>query len=137
MKRILVITSDFDRTVEYIIDKYERTVDFFIVNINKFDEYKIYINNNGWTIVNNAKKSITESETYAIYYRKPTLPKLNDFSDMDKMIIQNDIVTILHGIVNAFEGNVLTKPSKLKKVENKVYQLLYANKNNIATPKSL
>ncbi len=64
------------------------------------------------------------------------MPNLNEFGDIDRMIIQNDIITILHGIANSFNGIVLTRPSKLKLVENKAFQLLFAIKNNINIPKS-
>ena len=51
-------------------------------------------------------------------------------------MIQRDIISLINGIVDSFSGKVLTKPSILRKVENKVYQLLYAGKNGWNIPQS-
>lgn len=137
MKNILIISSDYDKTVEYIYNKFKENISFYIFNINKFYDYEVEIDNSGWRITNKDGVSIKNTEVYSIYYRKPRTPILDEYNEIDKIIIQNDIITIIHGIVNDFEGRVITKPKILKVVENKVYQLLYARKNKIRIPNSL
>ncbi len=56
MKRILIITSDFDKTVDYFFRKYKNKADIFIFNVNRFTEYKIHIDN-----VNGERSSETET----------------------------------------------------------------------------
>ena len=50
------------------------------------------------------------------------------------LLIQRDIISIINGIVDSFHGKVITKPSILRKTENKVYQMVYVSKHlcNIA-----
>ncbi|MDD3139747.1 MAG: hypothetical protein PHX08_12340 [Lachnospiraceae bacterium] len=51
-------------------------------------------------------------------------------------MIAKDIISLVNGIVDDFEGKVLTKPCILRKIENKVFQLLYAEKNGLSIPRS-
>ena len=51
-------------------------------------------------------------------------------------MICNDILSLICGIVDSFDGIVLTKPCILRKCENKIFQFQYALKNNFLIPKS-
>lgn len=51
-------------------------------------------------------------------------------------MINNDILLLINGIVDSFSRVVLTKPSILRKCENKIYQLMYASKIGFRMPKS-
>lgn len=51
-------------------------------------------------------------------------------------MIAKDIIALVNGIVDDYEGKVLTKPYILRKTENKVFQLLYAEKKGLSIPKS-
>ncbi len=134
-KRILVITSSVDETVSYIISRYSNIVDFFRVNVDDFGKYSFRIDNNGWSISNGC--SIIDSrDVHSIYYRKPMLPNLSSYDSQYHLMIQRDIISVINGIVDAFSRKVLTKPSILRKTENKVYQLIYAGKNGWDIPLS-
>lgn len=135
MKKILIITSSFDKTVDYIVEKYNQTALFFRFNVDCFDCYNIVICNSGWEISCKQWK-IQKNELYSIYYRKPVLPRLEGFYPRYRAMIAKDILSIVNGIADAFEGKVLTKPFSLRRAENKVCQLLYASEHSFLIPDS-
>lgn len=135
MKTILIITCSYDKTVDYILSKYRNQFNYFRFDVDHFGQYQINITESGWRIIGN-NDIIKQADVQSIYYRKPTLPDTSGFDSEFRRIINSDIIAIVDGIVNSFDGVVLTKPQILRKVENKVFQLLYAQKNNITIPKS-
>lgn len=136
LKKILIITSSIDCTVDYIVEKYKNSAEYYRFDVDKFSEYEIAIENkNQWTIKCN-KWMLKKEDLYSIYYRKPRLPKLDTFEYDYHGMVARDIMALLNGIVDDFEGKVLSKPSLLRKTENKVFQLLYAQKNGLNIPKS-
>jgi len=46
--------------------------------------------------------------------------------------MQKEIYSFITGFVDSFDGKVLTTPSILRKVENKIFQLSIATKFNLA-----
>ena len=50
------------------------------------------------------------------------LPNLSSYDSQYHLMIQRDIISVINGIVDAFSRKVLTKPSILRKTENKVYR---------------
>lgn len=136
MKKILIVTSSIDYTVDYLIIKYSHMANFFRFNIDLFSQYKINICVDGWEL-HSPTWSIKEHEIDSIYYRKPMFPDLSEFSPEYRIMIERDILSIVEGIVNSFEGKVLTKPYLLRKAENKIYQLMLADKIGFSQPKTL
>ena len=135
LKKILIITSSMDSTASYIMKKYFGLADFFRLNVDKFSEYRFYIGNNGWSISD--QDSIVDSESvYSIYYRKPMLPDLRTYDSQYLVLIQKDIISIINGIADAFHGMVITKPSILRKAENKVFQMIYVDENGWNIPRT-
>lgn len=146
MKRILVVTSSIDETASYIIS--QSPSDYFRFDVNKFSDFEISIGNGGWTIKkkrnlqyasqdkNMVLDEISETETQAIYYRKPMLPALTLYHSQYHSLIQRDIIALVNGIVDSFTGIVLSKPAILRKCENKIYQLLYAATHGFIVPQS-
>lgn len=134
-KTILIITSSIDETATYMITKYSNTTEFYRVDVDCFGEYKFNIDNEGWRI-SNGKQSICSKNVRSIYYRKPILPSLNEYDPQYHLMIQRDIIAVINGIADSFSGKVLTRPSLLRKSENKVYQLMYASKNKWTIPVS-
>lgn len=134
-RRVLIITSSIDETTTYIISRYYKQADFFRVDVDKFDEYEFCIENEGWSISNDCFR-ITSEDIYSIYYRKPILPNLNIYDQQYHLMIQRDIIAVINGIVDGFSGKVLTKPSILRKTENKVYQMMYASRKGFNIPRS-
>lgn len=135
---VLVITSSIDQTVDYVILKYSHIANFYRVNVDQFDQYVFYIcNDHGWRIRSASwDKEMSQNEFHSIYYRKPQFPHLDEFEPEYRGMICQDILTIINGIADSFDGIVLSKPNILRKSENKVYQLLYAQKNDLILPKS-
>lgn len=136
MKNVLVITSTIDYTVDYIIDKYREKVNFYRVNIDRFNEYKFILNNCNWKIENIAW-SIDIDDIDSIYYRKPGLPELNEYNPKYHNMIFRDIISLINGIVDSFDGIVLTKPYILRKSENKIYQEKIAEKIGLTIPRTI
>lgn len=135
-KCILIITSSIDVTVDYIIRQYNHIASFYRLNVDQFANYAFNIGiDTGWTI-SCSQWNIRESDVYSIYYRKPLLPDLTEYEDFYRSMISRDIISLINGIVDDFSGKVLTKPSLLRKTENKTFQLLYARRHNIAMPES-
>lgn len=133
--KILVITSSIDYTVDYIISKYA-DVDFYRVNLDLLDQYRFLISLDGWSIDSNSGK-IKDNQVRSIYYRKPMLPYLGHFETSYQAMIGQDIMSMVNGIVDAFEGLVLTKPSVLRVTENKIYQMQTLRKLGVPFPTSL
>lgn len=136
MKKILIVTSSVDLTVDYIIERYKGICKFYRVNVDMFNHYTFNYNAEyGFNIKNNYF-NICEKEIDSIYYRKPLLPDLSEYDDMYHTMISRDIVAYINGFVDAFDGKVLSKPSVLKKSENKVYQMKIAKKVGFKIPES-
>lgn len=140
MKNILIITSSFDKTVDYIIKKFSN-IKFIRLNVDELDKYKISVTSNSEYIVslksseykiNNLFESI-----HSIYYRKLFLPSLENYDDSYHTYMQKEIYSFIVGMVDSFQDKVLTAPSTLRKVENKIFQLQVSTDLEFLLPKSL
>ncbi len=134
----MIVTSSIDITVDYIINKYKKVAKFYRINVDYINNYKISCGKNfEWSIVCNEWDDILyRNDVFSIYYRKPRFPDLSAYEPEYRNMINYDILTLINGIVDSFDGKVLTKPSILRKCENKVFQLIYAVKNDILIPTS-
>ena len=133
-KNVLIITSTIDGTIDYIIKKYNLFANFYRLNVDLLEHYSISINNSyGW-IIEHCNWILCENECHSIYYRKPLLPSLNNYEQKYREMIKKDIISLINGVVDSFEGKVITKPSILRMCENKVFQLQYAKKHEIKIP---
>ncbi|WP_321403892.1 hypothetical protein [Maridesulfovibrio sp.] len=134
MKKILVVTSSNDRTVDYIQSKY-RDVCFIRFNVDLFYEYKIVVTNDSIKLSCN-EYEYTLSSQDAIYYRKPNLPDLtNVLSNEYHDFVYREVFSTMDGIVELHSGVCLTKPSLLRKANNKIYQVCVARKIGFNLPK--
>ncbi len=64
------------------------------------------------------------------------MPDVSEYETKYHNMIQRDILALINGIVDSFNGFVLSKPSILRKTENKIFQLIYADENGWNTPES-
>lgn len=137
-KKVLIITSSIDTTVDYIIERYKTGVNFFRLNVDEINRYNISIGNNKFWVIEDKEcdRIIEKRQVHSIYYRKPRLPDLQYYEKAYHNMIAKDIIAVINGLVDEFDGKVLTKPYILRKIENKVYQLLYAEKNQFLIPNS-
>lgn len=138
--KILILTSSFDKTVDYIIKKFDKS-NFIRVNIDELKNYQISVTNiNGFQINLETKflkiENLFEQVT-SIYYRKLFLPSLDEYESKYHTYMQKEIYSFISGLVDSFDGKVLTTPSILRKVENKIYQLKNATDLEFLLPKSL
>lgn len=137
MKTILIITSSIDYTVDYLIKGYNERCRFIRLNVDLFDKYQIELTGDGDWLIRTNLWCIKKSDIYSIYYRKPKLPNLSGYEDKYRYMIQRDIIAVINGLVDSFEGIVLTKPSVLKITENKIFQLEQSTVIGFNIPKSL
>lgn len=95
--------------------------------------YNISVKNESWKI-SCVNWEISKNNIDAIYYRKPKFPDLSTFNPYYITMLQKDIIDLIDGIVNSFQGMVLSKPYILRKVENKIYQYVTLSKEGIKFP---
>lgn len=140
MKKILIVTSSFDKTVDYIINKFNEQ-NFIRLNVDELENNQISVTNfskfnvsikNEIYNIENLFESIS-----SIYYRKLFLPELNKYDSKYHTYMQKEIYSFITGLVDSFNGKILTTPSILRKVENKIYQLKVASDLNFLLPDSL
>ena len=138
--KFLIITSSFDKTADYIIKKFNEEK-IIRLNVDELHSSLISISNkNGFKItLQNQLYNIQNlfSEVHSIYYRKLFLPTLNDYEEKYHVYMQKEIYSFITGMVDSFEGKVLTTPSILRKVENKIFQLSIATNLDFLLPNSL
>ena len=136
MKKVLIITSSIDNTVDYVITKYRKVAEFYRLDVDMFPKYEVILGGSKQWMISCDEWSLEKKELHSIYYRKPRLPNLDEYSNAYRGMIAKDIISLINGIVDDFQGRVLTRPYILRKTENKAFQLLYAEKKGLLVPKS-
>ncbi|CAM3975381.1 hypothetical protein [Arcobacter cloacae] len=136
-KFILIITSSFDKTVDILIDKYKSKYFFIRINLDNINKYKISITDDGIFYEYDFKLINLFESIKSIYFRKIFLPDLLDYDENYRNFMHKEIYNFIVGLADSFDGKVLSKPSLLRQVENKVYQLHLAKKFNFLIPKSI
>ncbi len=133
--KVLIVTSSIDVTCKYITNKYDNMSNSFILYTDRFSDYIFRIDSYGWIICNSITgESISKEDILSIYYRKPLFPDLTSYEPKYRGMIQRDILAVIDGLVDSFEGVVLTKPCYLRCAENKIFQLQYAISHSILIP---
>ncbi|MCJ8321044.1 MAG: hypothetical protein MJK12_15500 [Colwellia sp.] len=133
MKHILIITSSYDRTVDYILEKYP-SENFFRFNTDKFSDYSVSTSFGDFTI-SNGIDLVNNHNCISIYYRKPSLENLDKIISPEYFgFIYKEVFTLVDGIADSFEGNCLTKPSILRYASNKIVQSKVAKKIGFKIP---
>ncbi|WP_340025086.1 hypothetical protein MHI24_07845 [Paenibacillus sp. FSL K6-1096] len=80
---------------------------------------------------------IEDNSIDAVYYRKPMMPDMSLYNYKFHSLMQRDILTLIEGIAEIVGKRSLTRPSILKRAENKVTQLHIASKLGFLLPASL
>ncbi|HCR3025572.1 TPA: MvdC/MvdD family ATP grasp protein [Serratia marcescens] len=132
---ILIITSSFDKTVDYI-EKKHNVKNLFRFNINDFSSYQVSYDSDGFKIVDRNFKSLKEKDCTSIYYRKPTPEDLlsSGIAKEYHPHIYREVFTLIDGIVDSFEGICLSKPSIIRRADNKISQAKLAKKIGFTLP---
>ncbi|KAB7895995.1 hypothetical protein GA565_08335 [Rouxiella sp. S1S-2] len=134
---ILVVTSSFDKTIDYIVNKHGVN-NFYKLNVDFFSDYKISFTREGFVISSKNNGILRESNCQSIYYRKPT-PE-----DLDKKIDYKywthcfrEVFSLIDGIVESFERRCLSKPSLMRRADNKILQTRVAESYGFNIPNYL
>lgn len=113
--------------------KYDKA-NFFRFNIDQFSKYRISFSSSGFEIVEN-DTSIDTLSCLSIYFRKPSMENLESiFAPEYHSYVHKETYALIEGIIESFEGTTLTKPSVMRRANNKVFQASLADKAGFITP---
>jgi len=139
-KYILIVTSTYDTTVDFLIQKYSVKYNTIRLNLDELEKYKISITDD-YIYYEDTQSNLIIKDLFrqikSIYFRKIFLPSLNDYEEKYRNYMQKEIYNFIIGFVDSFEGKVLSKPTFLRQIENKIYQLFIAKKLGFKCPKSI
>jgi len=138
MKNILIITNTIDLTADYIINKYKEKICFFRFNTDRFNDYMISITPDE-TIIEYKDRTakVYLSKCDSLYYRKISLPDLSEYEPQFQPLMQREMLTVIEGIAETFGKYAITRPSILRKADNKILQMKVAKELGFNLPKSL
>lgn len=123
--QILIFTSSFDKTCDYLIQQY-KSVTFFRFNLDLFSQYQVVVDNDGFKITNQYSQ-VTTATCKSIYYRKPALENLDGVFDAQyHSFAHKEALAFIEGIAESFDGICLSRPSIMRKANNKIYQAVIA-----------
>lgn len=121
-RKVLIITSTYDKTVDMIISRFSSTIDFFRFDVDNMLAYDIFVSTDFFRIQKLDAK-IDSSSCKSIYYRKPSNIQLQKIFDSPyDQFATKELFTLVEGIAEIFDGRCLTRPSIMKLASNKVYQ---------------
>lgn len=134
--RVLILTSSYDRTCDYIVSKYS-DIDFFRFNFDNFSAYKVSTSPDGFKIEIN-RDTIETNTCKSIYFRKPTHENLDGiFEKKYHNFAVREAYSLIEGIAESFTGLCLSKPSIMRSAGNKVTQAILAKKVGFNVPSLL
>lgn len=130
---ILVITSSYDRTCDYLISKYTE-IDFFRMNMDMFSSYEISVSSEGFSISNQFRE-VSNDNCKSIYFRKPAQEDLAGvYEEKYHQFSYRESYSLIEGIVEFFPGKCLSKPSIMRRSGNKAFQALTASEVGFRMP---
>ncbi|MEN2388055.1 hypothetical protein [Comamonas sp. A7-5] len=133
--KLMLITGSHDATCDYIQGKFQDKY-FFRLNLDLFSDYKIAIDNGSFQIIHEGL-DICSDECLGIYFRKPIFENLEGvFDSAYHNFAHRETFSLIEGLVESFDGPCLSKPSKIRKANNKVFQLFLAEKLGFKVPAS-
>ncbi|WP_236447834.1 MULTISPECIES: MvdC/MvdD family ATP grasp protein [unclassified Pseudomonas] len=134
-KQILMITSTNDLTCDYLTNAYSG-VSFYRLNFDEFSKYSIGVDESGFQI-DSSEKSINSQSCLSIYYRKPVVEDLDGiFEEKYHSFVHKESYSLVEGIAESFHGRCLTRPSVMRRANNKVVQLILAREIGFKLPSS-
>jgi glutathione synthase/RimK-type ligase-like ATP-grasp enzyme len=135
VKTIFILTSSYDLTTDFIINKYRDLIPLFRFNLDRYEQYKVSVRNDIITISDSQNRKCYFDENTTILFRKPSLPNY----ELDQPVLEfchKEIYSQLEGIIESHEGIIVDKPCKLRRANNKVLQLKLAQKVGLNVPES-
>jgi len=97
MKKVLIITSSIDNTVDYVITKYRKVAEFYRLDVDMFPKYEVILGGSKQWMISCDEWSLEKKELHSIYYRKPRLPNLDEYSNAYRGMIAKDIISLING----------------------------------------
>ena len=97
MKKVLIITSSIDNTVDYVINKYRKVAEFYRLDVDMFPKHEVILGGSKQWMISCDEWSLEKKELHSIYYRKPRLPNLDEYSNAYKGMIAKDIISLING----------------------------------------
>jgi len=132
-KKILIITNSFDLTSDSLTST-DKHVQFVRVNADKFSDYSFLVSEDGVKIKTPNGEFFTQ-EFFSTYYRKPSLPELNDIIAGEYQAIrQKEMFSPLESVAQTFYGKSLSMSSTVKKEKNTRAQSLKTASNRFNQP---
>lgn len=129
----LLITSSFDKTCDYIQVKFPE-LNYFRLNVDKFSSYKLEIIADGFRI-ECGEHQLFSSECSSIYFRKPVFENLDGNIDVQyHNFVHKESYSLIEGLIESFSGRCLSKPSVMRRANNKVFQIMLAKSVGFLMP---
>ena len=97
MKKILLITGSIDNTVDYVMNKYRKVAEFYRLDVDMFPNYEVILGGSKQWMISCDEWSLEKKELHSIYYRKPRLPNLDEYSNAYRGMIAKDIISLING----------------------------------------
>lgn len=131
---ILIITSSFDKTCDYLQAKY-KSANFFRFNTDLFYQYHVSFTANGFSITNESNFNVNTLNCSAIYYRKPAHQSLSTIIDKHyHNFTHRECLAFIDGITDSFDGVCLSQPSRMRVADNKILQVKAAKSVGFTIP---
>lgn len=133
--KILLITSSYDKTCNYIMSKYSH-LDFFRFDLDCFSKYRVSFSSSTFEIKSSDNSAIDSESCLSIYFRKPSMENLEGIFDSKyHTYVHRETYSFVEGIAESFNGPVLTKPSIMRRANNKIFQACLASESGFVIPK--
>ena len=97
MKKVLIITGSTDNTVDYVMNKYRKVAGFYRLDVDMFPKYEVILGGSKQWMISCDEWSLEKKELHSIYYRKPRLPNLDEYSNAYRGMIAKDIISLING----------------------------------------
>jgi glutathione synthase/RimK-type ligase-like ATP-grasp enzyme len=136
MKCLMAITHSKDKTVDYLMHKYKSRVKWFRLNADLLDTYDITMTVNG-LIIRCSEYEVADNQIDSVLYRKIVYPELAQYYSEYIPLLQRDILSFVEGIAETLGSTCLSRPSLLRRAENKLVQLNEAKIAGFSIPHSL
>ena len=131
-----MVSASNDLTCDFLIRKYPH-VSFFRFNVDLFSSYNVAVTRDGFHI-ENKYESISFMDCRSIYYRKPVFENLEGILEpLYHSFAHKEVMAFVEGIIESFAGRCLSKPSIMRRANNKIVQLKLANELGFKIPDSL
>ncbi len=140
--KILVISDANDFTTDYVcVELKKRGLNYLRINRNNFNAYKINwdVNGNALTISINNKDYLIDKSLNSVYYRAPTFLR-ETFSQSiapEEQIYNSQWMAFIRNLISFEDALWMNNPVSTYKAENKIYQLLLAQKIGFKIPNTL